>query len=639
MSHAAASSYRLGARLAAASVGIGAVLALAGVGGATLLAPLALLAAAAAVLLLESGRWLAGYAAALATLALGVAAWTRVWPVLGSLSTVWAVCLVVLGASLLVKRFALRVAVAADLFIAALAFVVVLEYAFAMGPHLGFWPALGLLVLASAWMSAFPEQRPVAYFLEGGSAGVVLRRVLPVTLLFPVLLVSLSEVQRHVKGLGQAAMWILLLCVVAFCVALLWLISSSLDRLDATRERAQHEREQAELQVRVLLESTMEGLFAVDMQGRCIWCNPAAVRLLGYQWPEELLGHNIHDLIHYKRSDGTPFPADECGMTLATRAGQPYTADEELVFRADGSSFPADCRSSPLIQNGVTTGAVVTFSDVSERKQLQAQFHQAQKMEAVGRLAAGVAHDFNNMLTVINGYADLILQRLGDDHGGAHEMQSRAESIRKAGERAAVLTRQLLAFSRKQVMQVREVNLNAVIADVETLLHRAVGEQVELELSLGQELELVRADPGQIGQVLMNLTVNARDAMPEGGRLTIATGNVEINRWLSGGPAPGERPPEVEPGNYVVLTVTDTGAGMDQRTQAHIFEPFFTTKSAGKGTGLGLATVFGIVKQSGGAITCRSVPGEGTAMTIYLPSAAHRPAQRQGASAELAMGA
>jgi two-component system cell cycle sensor histidine kinase/response regulator CckA len=241
-----------------------------------------------------------------------------------------------------------------------------------------------------------------------------------------------------------------------------------------------------------------------------------------------------------------------------------------------------------------------------EREQ---QLRQAHKMEAIGRLAGGIAHDFNNVLTAIFGYSDLLLEQLTEEDPRRTDVQE----IRRSAERAAALTRQLLAFSRKQVMQPRVIDLNAVVANIERMLARMVGEDVQVEFQPASDLWRVKADPGQIEQVLMNLAANARDAMPDGGRLTIATANRTI-------PAAAVHPrPGLPPGAYAIVAVSDTGEGMPEEVQRHIFEPFFTTKEQGKGTGLGLATVYGIVKQSGGGIYVDSVVGAGTTFTVYLP--------------------
>jgi CheY-like chemotaxis protein len=240
---------------------------------------------------------------------------------------------------------------------------------------------------------------------------------------------------------------------------------------------------------------------------------------------------------------------------------------------------------------------------------VEARLLQAQKLESVGRLAGGVAHDFNNLLTVINGYSDMLIGELSPDEA-LHELVT---EIRTAGERAAALSGQLLVLSRKQVVQTREVNLNDIIVEVEKMLGRVIGEDIRLESVLDPSLGSVRADPGQMHQILMNLSVNARDAMPNGGTLLIETTNIDLEEGIAGLHA------EVPAGHYVQLKVIDTGVGMTQEVMSHLFEPFFTTKKAGEGTGLGLATVYGIVKQCGGSVWVYSQPGQGTNFMIYLP--------------------
>ncbi len=261
------------------------------------------------------------------------------------------------------------------------------------------------------------------------------------------------------------------------------------------------------------------------------------------------------------------------------------------------------------IQYGGRTAALAVVMDITGRRQLEDQLHQAQKMEAVGMLTGGVAHDFNNLLTIITGYSQLILAKAPRDDPSRHS----AEQILRAAERAGELTSQLLAFSRRRTAQLKPLDLNAAVASLSTMMKRLIGEDIELRLALGEELGRVMADSGQVEQVLLNLAVNSRDAMPEGGVLTIETVNATVER------DPHGRTPALKSGSYVLLMVSDTGCGMDEATRQRIFEPFFTTKSAGAGTGLGLFTVAGIVKRSGGAVDVLSSPGGGTCFQVYLP--------------------
>src|SRR5258708_775273 len=265
---------------------------------------------------------------------------------------------------------------------------------------------------------------------------------------------------------------------------------------------------------------------------------------------------------------------------------------EEIITDVTGARLWLQTVKRPIIgADGKADQVLGVSTDITAHRSAEEQLRQAQKLEALGRLAGGVAHDFNNMLNVILGYASLVLPRLPDV-----ELRSKLQEIVKAGERAASLTRQLLAFSRKQILQGKVLDLNAVIGDTGKMLGRLIGEDIELAMVLRKELGRVMADAGQIEQVIMNLALNAKDSMPRGGRLTVETANVELDQSYA------TEHTEARPGQYVLLAVTDTGVGMDGETQRHIFEPFFTTKAMGRGTGLGLATVYGIVKQSGGAV-------------------------------------
>jgi nitrogen-specific signal transduction histidine kinase len=261
------------------------------------------------------------------------------------------------------------------------------------------------------------------------------------------------------------------------------------------------------------------------------------------------------------------------------------------------------------MQAGEILGIGCLVSEITERKQLEDQLRQSQKMEAVGQLAGGIAHDFNNLLTAITGYSTLGLRHIDENH----RVTGYLEEIKKAGDRAANLTRQLLAFSRKQILQPLPLNLNDIVSDINKLLERLIGEDIQLSVKLGRDLRRIKVDPGQIEQVLVNLAVNARDAMPRGGKLTIETASVELSQEYA------DRHIGLQAGPYVVLSVSDNGTGMDEKTKERIFEPFFTTKEKDKGTGLGLSTVYGIVKQSGAHIAVYSEVDHGTTFKIYLP--------------------
>jgi len=364
-------------------------------------------------------------------------------------------------------------------------------------------------------------------------------------------------------------------------------------------DQKQAEEERARLSSAV--EQAGESIVITDPDGAIVYVNPSWERVTGYA-RAEVIGQNPRMLKSGKHDD-------EFYRTMwATLARGESWSGRLINRRKNGGTTEDDAAIFPVRDAaGRLVNYVGILRDVTREKQIEEQLRQSQKMEAVGRLAGGVAHDFNNLLTVITGRCGLVLQRLGRDNPASQDV----DLVLKTAYRAAGLTRQLLAFSRKQVLTMRVLDLNAVVVNMEKMLHRLIGEDVELVTVLVPGLWRVNADPGQVEQIIMNLAINSRDAMPQGGRLTIETANVEEHT--------GRLPAGASPGPYAMLAVGDTGCGMDAETAWHVFEPFFTTKGADKGTGLGLSTVYGIVKQSGGEIVVESEPGRGTRLLIFLP--------------------
>ena len=377
----------------------------------------------------------------------------------------------------------------------------------------------------------------------------------------------------------------------------------------AARQRSEKAMREAQERFISIYQSSKDAIAYSTLDGLLLEVNDSFVKLTGCA-REELLTKT------YQTLTPTEYRKREAEIVQKIiRTGEPAEYEKEFL-RKDGSrvavSLTVFIVKGP---RGRLGGLAAIIKDITERKSLESQLRQAQKMEAIGQLTGGIAHDFNNLLTVINGYSELTLQLLKADD----PLRSNLEQIKEAGERAASLTRQLLAFSRRQVLEPKVLDLNAVVTNLEKMLTRMIGEDIDLVATLTPGLGRVKADPGQIEQVIMNLAVNARDAMSNGGRLTIETANMELDENFA------QRHVVVKPGRYVMLAVSDTGCGMDAETQRRIFEPFFTTKEIGKGTGLGLATVYGIVKQSGGSIWVYSEVGQGTTFKVYLPRVEEEP--------------
>ncbi|MBC8003402.1 MAG: response regulator [Opitutaceae bacterium] len=373
------------------------------------------------------------------------------------------------------------------------------------------------------------------------------------------------------------------------------------------QKQAEEALRKSEELFRRLCDCSPFGILVTDEKGLCIFSNPRCRKILGVSLVQSL----EKGWFRWVHPDDHSTLVQQWFATVAARS----ELSSEFRIKTDGRQIWARLRSSMMVPEqgqGQGSGYVVTIEDISEQKQMEAQFLQAQKMESIGRLAGGVAHDFNNLLTAINSFARLAQDSLPPDS----QARSDIEMVLKAADRAANLTRQLLAFARREVINPQVLNPNVLLLDLERMLTRLIRENITLKVKPGDQVGSVNADPSQLEQVLINLVVNAADAMPAGGRLTIETANAELSAAAVG------QTSGAGPGQYIALTVTDTGTGITDEVKAHIFEPFFTTKELGKGTGLGLATVYGIVKQNGGHIEVSSQVGEGTSFRVYLPRVA-----------------
>jgi PAS domain S-box-containing protein len=371
----------------------------------------------------------------------------------------------------------------------------------------------------------------------------------------------------------------------------------------STRLRSLYEAMgRSEAHFRSLIENARDFILVVDADGTVRYASPSMEREFGRNGL--LMGNNISSLVE-------PEDGEAVRGTLAPHPG-PEAAQSTVEFRlrsVDGTLRTLEAHGSNLLKDPVIAGVVFNARDITERRRMEGQLRQAQRMEAIGTLSGGIAHDFNNLLTVIRGYTYQLLE--AQNHTA--ESRTKIKRIDEAAERASALTRQLLAFSRRQVLQPKLFDVNELVANLDQMLRRLIGEHIEMKTVASNEPCMVKADAGQIEQVIMNIVINARDAMPRGGKLTLETANTDLGRESAAGME------GALPGPYVMLAVSDTGEGMDAETKAHIFEPFFTTKGMGKGTGLGLSTVYGIVKQSEGYISVYSEPGRGSAFKVYLP--------------------
>ena len=388
------------------------------------------------------------------------------------------------------------------------------------------------------------------------------------------------------------------------------------------------ETERARLEA-IVQQMPVGVILAKAPSGELVLANAAAAEVLHH--PVHLVG-SVEEYRRYTgfHDDGRPYEPSEYPLARSLATGQVVDQEEMDYAGGDGVRRRIAVSSAPIRDpGGDIVGGLAVLTDLTERRRLEQQLLQSQRLESVGRLAGGVAHDFNNLLTAIIGHSALVLEQLEPEHA----VRSQIEEIAHCGQQAAVLTQQLLAFSRRQVLQPLVLEPNRLIEDLAKLLRRLIGEDVALTTRLDPALGRVRADPGQVEQIIVNLAVNARDAMSGGGQLTIETSNVALDKRYT------REHPEVQPGPYVLIAVSDTGVGMSKEIQAQIFEPFFTTKAIGHGTGLGLATVYGIVKQSGGSIWVYSEPGHGSTFKVYLPRVeAPADATTVGAAGEILTG-
>ena len=403
---------------------------------------------------------------------------------------------------------------------------------------------------------------------------------------------------------------------IASVTLLALLIAAPVAWLKAARQRhdllAEHQNRENLRSIKLLLDSTIEGIYGTDAEGRCILANRSCANLLGYSSPEQLLGKEMHALMHHSYADGSPYPLEKCrAHRMSTGVIPPMLVTDEVFWRQDGSSFPVSYSAHPIQEDGVNIGMVCTFVDMSERRQLEDQLRHAQKMEAVGQLAGGIAHDFNNILQIISGNTQI----LQFEQNQQSPEQPQLQEILKAVERGTLLTRSMLAFSRKQTINPTPFELNQMVKDSLLLARKLLTKEITLQLELAETALVITADEVLLQQVLFNLITNARDAMPNGGTITVATAEQSIAENNSTGSLQG-----CLPGTYAVLLVRDTGQGIPEEIHQKIFEPFFTTKEVGKGTGLGLSMIYGTVKQHGGFVQAESAEGIGSCFSVFLPT-------------------
>ena len=525
----------------------------------------------------------------------------------GRMSPGNAICLIASGAALLALRRAAADWLAAAVAVLSLTVVAGYGYSLYVMHRLASYTsfslpsALAFVVLSTGILCAGPDRGFVRGLYAEGPSGTVLRRLIPAAVIIPMLLAWLSQEGERIGMYDDpVGIGVMVAAIIMAFVAVIRVTARSIDASDTRRARAEVELDESQANYRDLFDAAPVGLSHSLRDGTLLEVNHAFVHLMGYADAASLRRGWATDLF---------VNSGERAKMRAEVAEHGHVAGEVELRRADGAVIWVQLHSRMIKREDGPPRNETAFIDITQRKQLEQQFVQAQKMEAVGRLAGGVAHDFNNLLTVIRSYCDLVLMEMPENAPIREDLRE----ISGAADRAAALARQLLAFSRKQVLLPQVINPNVVVQEVHSMLRRVLPSAVACEMKIADDLGAIRVDPGQVDQVLMNLAINASDAMPGGGRLLIETSNCTIDaayaRLHSG----------VQPGEYVCIAVSDTGTGIDQATLAHIFEPFFTTKPVGKGTGLGLATVYGIVEQNHGHVWVYSEPGEGTTFKVYFP--------------------
>jgi len=478
----------------------------------------------------------------------------------------------------------------------------------------GVWVTYAVLVLTSGGMGSpnvifFLAITVLAGLLMGRRIAVLVASISIVAGFGMILVELLGYSLPRIFPAPPIAGWMDLIFGLVLATTTLNLALSTREEALAMARRQLEERQRTELALRqseetyrVLIETTATGFAVIDHEGRVRDANAEYVRLTGHKELSEILGRRVTE---WTAGHDIARNADQVRRCFAEGSVRNLEVD---YVDAEGRITPIEINGT-ILQTAEGPRIVTLCRDISARRRAEGQLRQAQKMESIGRLAGGVAHDFNNLLTVISGYAEMLLA----EQSSLPDTVEKLNGIREAGRRAADLTRQLLAFSRKQILQPKLLDLNRTVADTARLLTRLIGEDIQLATVLTTEAATIMADPGQLSQVIMNLAVNARDAMPSGGTLKLETAVASMDEEQL------VDAPDAKPGRYVMLSVSDTGCGMTPETQSRVFEPFFTTKEAGKGTGLGLATVYGIVNQSGGFLRVQSEPGRGSTFRVYLP--------------------